>query len=156
MEAFTSLYTHGFVRVASCVPRTKVADVCANLAETIRLAQQGDAVRAALLVFPELGLSCAIDDSPTSSSGLRCRMVPRFPRAVRCLRGVIGVRRRMQIRMSGLPSLPTTCPGNECQAGISAMSNIDRASTIVSAAARNPVGHCSPASWARVAGERSH
>ena len=35
----------------------------ANLSETIRLAQQGDAAKAALLVFPELGLSAyAIDD----------------------------------------------------------------------------------------------
>ena len=60
---FGSLYRHDFVRIGSCVPRTRVADVNANLAETVRLAQQGNAVKAALLVFPELGLSAyAIDD----------------------------------------------------------------------------------------------
>ncbi len=63
METFASLYSHDFVRIASCVPRTKVADVPANLAETIRLAKAGSAARAAIMVFPELGLSSyAIED----------------------------------------------------------------------------------------------
>ena len=63
MENFASLYSHDFVRIASCVPRTKVADVPANLAETIRLANAGSAARAAIMVFPELGLSSyAIED----------------------------------------------------------------------------------------------
>ena len=63
METFTSLYSHDFVRIASCVPRTKVADVPANLAETIRLAKAGSAAGAAIMVFPELGLSSyAIED----------------------------------------------------------------------------------------------
>ena len=63
MENFASLYSHDFVRIASCVPRTKVANVSANLAETIRLANMGSAARAAIMVFPELGLSSyAIED----------------------------------------------------------------------------------------------
>jgi NAD+ synthase (glutamine-hydrolysing) len=63
MQNFSSLYSHDFVRIASCVPRTKVADVRANLAETIRLANAGSAVKAAIMVFPELGLSSyAIED----------------------------------------------------------------------------------------------
>ncbi len=63
MSTFYSLYSHDFIRVASGVPRTRVADVPANLAETIRLARQGDALKAALMIFPELGLSAyAIDD----------------------------------------------------------------------------------------------
>ena len=63
MTEFKSLYAHEFVRLATCVPHTKVADVFANLDETIRLARQGDAVKAAMIVFPELGLSAyAIDD----------------------------------------------------------------------------------------------
>jgi NAD+ synthase (glutamine-hydrolysing) len=52
-----ALYAHEFIRIASCVPRTRVANVRANLAETIQLAWQGDALKAALMVFPELGLS---------------------------------------------------------------------------------------------------
>ena len=60
---FYSLYAHDFVRIASCVPRTEVAGVSANLAETIRLAGEGDAQKAAIVIFPELGLSAyAIDD----------------------------------------------------------------------------------------------
>jgi NAD+ synthase (glutamine-hydrolysing) len=60
---FHSLYSHDFLRIASCVPRTEVAGVTANLAETIRLAREGDAQRAGVMIFPELGLSAyAIDD----------------------------------------------------------------------------------------------
>ena len=60
---FFSLYSHDFVRVACCVPRTRVADAAYNLAETLRLAGVGDKARTALMVFPELGLSSyAIED----------------------------------------------------------------------------------------------
>ncbi len=54
---FYSLYSHEFVRVACCVPRTRVADAAFNLGQTLRPAQQGDASRTAIMVFPELGLS---------------------------------------------------------------------------------------------------
>ena len=60
---FHSLYSHDFIRIASCVPLTQVADVPANLSETIRVARQADALKTALVIFPELGLSAyAIDD----------------------------------------------------------------------------------------------
>ena len=63
MKNFFSLYSHDFVRIASCVPCTKVADVSANLTETIRLANAGSAASVAVMVFPELGLSSyAIED----------------------------------------------------------------------------------------------
>ncbi len=63
MSDFFSLYSHEFVRVACCVPRTRVADTAYNLAETLKLATAGDKARAAVMVFPELGLSSyAIDD----------------------------------------------------------------------------------------------
>jgi NAD+ synthase (glutamine-hydrolysing) len=63
MSDFYSLYSHEFVRVACCVPRTRVADAAYNRAETLKLAAQGDAARAAVMVFPELGLSSyAIED----------------------------------------------------------------------------------------------
>ena len=57
MSDFFSLYSHEFVRVACCVPRTRVADTAYNLAETLKLAAAGDKARAAVMVFPELGLS---------------------------------------------------------------------------------------------------
>ncbi len=60
---FFSLYSHDFVRVACCVPRTRVSDAAYNLAETLRLAALGDRARTAVMVFPELGLSSyAIED----------------------------------------------------------------------------------------------
>ncbi len=60
---FYSLYTHDFVRICSCVPRTRVAGVFDNVAEALRLAEQADALKAAIVIFPELGLSAyAIDD----------------------------------------------------------------------------------------------
>ena len=60
---FYSLYTHDFIRIASCVPRTRVAGVFDNLAETLRLAQQADKQKSAIALFPELGLSAyAIED----------------------------------------------------------------------------------------------
>jgi NAD+ synthase (glutamine-hydrolysing) len=63
MSDFFSLYTHEFLRLACCVPRTCVADAPYNLAETLRLAGEGDKARTAIMVFPELGLSSyAIED----------------------------------------------------------------------------------------------
>lgn len=63
MSEFTSLYSHEFLRIAACVPRARVADPNFAVEETLRLAKQGDADGAALMLFPELGLSSyAIDD----------------------------------------------------------------------------------------------
>ena len=63
MSDFFSLYSHDFVRIACCVPRTQVANAPYNLAETMRLAKEGDKASVALMIFPELGLSSyAIDD----------------------------------------------------------------------------------------------
>ncbi|MDP3162017.1 MAG: NAD(+) synthase [Reyranella sp.] len=63
MSDFFSLYSHDFARIACCVPRTRVADAPYNLAETLRLAKEGDKAGIALMIFPELGLSSyAIDD----------------------------------------------------------------------------------------------
>jgi NAD+ synthase (glutamine-hydrolysing) len=54
---FFNLYAHGFARVAVATPRCKVADPAFNAAETIALAKQAAAKGAALVAFPELGLS---------------------------------------------------------------------------------------------------
>ncbi len=61
--SFFSPYAHDFVRVGVCTPRTRPADPVHNGAETLRLAQEGDAQGAAVLLFPELGLGgYAVDD----------------------------------------------------------------------------------------------
>jgi NAD+ synthase (glutamine-hydrolysing) len=63
MTQFRSLYSHGFLRVAACAPKIAPGDPETNAAEMLALAHRADKVRAALLVFPELGLSgYAIDD----------------------------------------------------------------------------------------------
>ena len=59
---FHSIYSHGFVRTAVCVPRVRVADPAYNAEQTIRLAEQASAASAALAVFPELGLSAYAND----------------------------------------------------------------------------------------------
>jgi NAD+ synthase (glutamine-hydrolysing) len=54
---FHSLYSHGFVRAAAAVPRVGLADPAFNAQHTLALAQRASDEHAALVVFPELGLS---------------------------------------------------------------------------------------------------
>ncbi|HCY61502.1 MAG TPA: NAD(+) synthase [Oxalobacteraceae bacterium] len=54
---FFNIYSHDFARVAVGVPRCRVADPAGNAQETIALATQAAQNGAALVVFPELGLS---------------------------------------------------------------------------------------------------
>ncbi|MGZ4185709.1 MAG: NAD(+) synthase [Solirubrobacteraceae bacterium] len=63
MEHFNSLYSHGFVRVAAAVPNVRIADPAFNAQHTLELARAASEAHAALVLFPELGLSgYAIDD----------------------------------------------------------------------------------------------
>ena len=60
---FYSIYRHGFVRVAVCVPHVRVADPEFNTVNTLGLARQASDAGAAVALFPELGISSyAIDD----------------------------------------------------------------------------------------------
>ncbi len=54
---FHSIATHGFARVAACVPPVVVADPAANTERTLALARRAAAEGAVLAVFPELGLA---------------------------------------------------------------------------------------------------
>ncbi|MGO4470306.1 nitrilase-related carbon-nitrogen hydrolase, partial [Pseudoduganella sp. RAF53_2] len=56
-HSFHNLYHHDFARVAVGVPRCRVADPLHNADETIALARDAAAQGAALVAFPELGLS---------------------------------------------------------------------------------------------------
>jgi NAD+ synthase (glutamine-hydrolysing) len=63
VDPFHSLYSHGFVRVAAAVPNVRIADPAFNARRTVELARRAADEHAALVVFPELGLSgYAIDD----------------------------------------------------------------------------------------------
>src|SRR3954469_15276247 len=60
---YDSLYSHGFARVAAAVPHLRPAEPVFNAERTLALARQAADNHAALVVFPELGLSAyAIDD----------------------------------------------------------------------------------------------
>lgn len=62
-DSFYSVYNHGFVRVAVCVPHVRVADPESNTAHTAGLAARASEAGAAVALFPELGISSyAIDD----------------------------------------------------------------------------------------------
>lgn len=54
---FFSLYTHGFLRAAVGIPDVRVADSAFNAERTITLACRASEQHAALVLFPELGLS---------------------------------------------------------------------------------------------------
>jgi NAD+ synthase (glutamine-hydrolysing) len=59
---FHSIYTHGFVRVATCAPVVEVASPRRNLEETLKLAREVSSQQAGLAVFPELGLAAYSND----------------------------------------------------------------------------------------------
>src|SRR6266513_4722745 len=56
-ERFYSIHSHGFIRAAVCVPSLRVADPRFNLERTLELARQASEASAAIVLFPELGIS---------------------------------------------------------------------------------------------------
>ncbi|OYX47035.1 MAG: NAD(+) synthase [Alphaproteobacteria bacterium 32-64-14] len=92
--AFNNLYAHGFVRVAAASPRVHLADPAANAHETIELARKADKTGAALVVFPELGISgYTLDDLHMQASLLTAvrEAITRVKEASRSLAPVIVV-----------------------------------------------------------------
>lgn len=55
--SFFNLYSHGFARVAVAVPKIRLADPLHNAGETIALLRRAHEASAAVVAFPELGLS---------------------------------------------------------------------------------------------------
>src|ERR1700761_7792011 len=61
--SFASLYSHGFARVAAAVPHMRIGEPAFNADRTLSLARHASDDQAALVIFPELGLSgYSIDD----------------------------------------------------------------------------------------------
>jgi NAD+ synthase (glutamine-hydrolysing) len=54
---FRSIYSHGFVRAAVCIPSVRVADPAYNAERTLGLARRASDLHAAVALFPELGIS---------------------------------------------------------------------------------------------------
>ncbi len=59
---FDSIYSHGFVRAAVCIPFVRVSDPAYNGERTLGLARRASEMGAAVALFPELGLSAYSDD----------------------------------------------------------------------------------------------
>src|SRR5258708_39123925 len=56
-EGFDSIYSHGFIRAAVCVPSLRVADPAFNVERTIELSRLASKAGVAVALFPELGIS---------------------------------------------------------------------------------------------------
>jgi NAD+ synthase (glutamine-hydrolysing) len=61
-KRFNSIFSHGFVRTAVCVPSLRVADPTFNLGRTLELARQASKAKVTVALFPELGLSGYTND----------------------------------------------------------------------------------------------
>ncbi len=61
-KPFDSIYAHGFIRAAVCIPALRVADPAFNVERTLALAAQASEAGAAVAIFPELGLSAYSND----------------------------------------------------------------------------------------------
>lgn len=61
-RSFHSIYSHGFARVAVCIPKIRVADPVYNAERTIELAGRASEANAVVVLFPELGLSAYSND----------------------------------------------------------------------------------------------
>ncbi len=59
---FNSIYRHGFIRAAVCIPHVKVADPVFNTDHIIALAKQASDAHATVTLFPELCISAYSND----------------------------------------------------------------------------------------------
>lgn len=59
---FHSIYSHGLIRAAVCIPELRVADPSFNAERTLALARRASDENAAVALFPELGLSAYSND----------------------------------------------------------------------------------------------
>src|SRR5579859_20530 len=59
---FASIYRHGFLRVAVGMPFVRVADPAYNAEHMIGLARRASDAAAAVVLFPELGISAYTND----------------------------------------------------------------------------------------------
>ncbi|MEO7715479.1 MAG: NAD(+) synthase [Capsulimonas sp.] len=59
---FHSIYSHGFIRAAVCIPNVRVADPVYNAEHTLGLARRASELNAAVALFPEMGLSAYSND----------------------------------------------------------------------------------------------
>ncbi|CAN5842113.1 NAD(+) synthase [soil metagenome] len=56
-QSFHSIYTHGMVRAAVCIPHLRVSDVEFNVSRMVALAHRVSEMSGAIALFPEMGVS---------------------------------------------------------------------------------------------------
>ena len=56
-RSFYSIYSHGFIRATVAIPSVRVADCSYNVERTLNLARRASDNHAAIILFPELGIS---------------------------------------------------------------------------------------------------
>ncbi|KAB8144318.1 NAD(+) synthase [Chloroflexia bacterium SDU3-3] len=61
-QPFDSIYSHGFIRAAVCIPYVRVANPAYNAQRTIGLARRASERGAAVALFPELGIAAYTND----------------------------------------------------------------------------------------------
>jgi NAD+ synthase (glutamine-hydrolysing) len=80
---FNSIYSHGFIRTAVCVPSLRVADPAYNAERTLELARQASERHAALALFPELGISAYSNEDLFHQDALLEAVIEALGRMVR-------------------------------------------------------------------------
>ncbi len=111
MAEFDNIYMHGFVRAAAASPRVHLADPASNARETIELMRKADKAGAALVIFPELGLSgYTIDDLHLQSTLLSAVLdaIARVKDASKSLAPVVVVGAPIQVGPSEVSVRPKT------------------------------------------------
>jgi NAD+ synthase (glutamine-hydrolysing) len=69
---FDSPYSHGFVRVAVCIPFVRVAEPGYNVSRALGLARRASDLAAAVALFPELGISAYSNEDLHQQDALLC------------------------------------------------------------------------------------
>jgi NAD+ synthase (glutamine-hydrolysing) len=102
--SFHSIYGHGFVRVAVCVPFVRVSDPAFNVERTIALARRAAGEGAVISLFPELGLSAYSNDDLFQQDALLEGVLHAIGRLIEESRGIgsillVGAPLRVQGRL---------------------------------------------------------
>src|SRR4051812_26742484 len=85
---FYSIYSHGFIRAAVCIPFVRVADAGYNAEQTIGLARQASEMNAAVALFPELGLSAYSNEDLFHQDALLDASVAAVERVAKASKGL--------------------------------------------------------------------
>ena len=88
---FDSIYSHGIIRAAVCLPSLRVADPEFNLERTLALARQASKANVALALFPELGLSAYTNDDLFHQDALLDASKAAVARLVKASAGLVSV-----------------------------------------------------------------